>query len=75
MDYKRLLEKYIQHVYDCEGVNFISNIGDAFSTQDFTKEEKEYLEGLSDDQTVQKEREGKGVDTIVSKTKEAYCRD
>ena len=26
IDYKKLLKKYIQHVVDCEGVDFISNI-------------------------------------------------
>tara|TARA_R110000822_G_scaffold272966_2_gene395468 strand:- start:168 stop:425 length:258 start_codon:yes stop_codon:yes gene_type:complete len=41
-----LLKKYIQHVEDCEGVNFVSDINRWPSEQKFSKEEKALLEKL-----------------------------
>lgn len=50
MDYEELLKKYIQHVIDCEGTDFIylANTG-ARCSVDFTQEEIEVLEKLSED--------------------------
>jgi hypothetical protein len=51
MDYRELLIKYIKHVTDCEGVNYIND--NAFKHQSslgiyfFTDEEKIELEKLS----------------------------
>ncbi len=42
-----LIEKYMRHVIDCEGEDFISNIGGYMSDQDFTEEEKKNLNELS----------------------------
>jgi len=44
-----LLKKYMQHVENCEGVNFVSDIGMSWSCVDFTKEEKALLEKLDDE--------------------------
>ena len=41
-----LLKKYIQHVENCEGVNFVSYIGMSCSGIEFSKEEKALLEKL-----------------------------
>lgn len=41
-----LLKKYIQHVENCEGVNFVSDIGSPWSGIEFSKEEKALLEKL-----------------------------
>jgi len=41
-----LLKKYMQHVENCEGVNFVSDIGRDWSGIEFSKEEKALLEKL-----------------------------
>lgn len=41
-----LLKKYMQHVENCEGVNFVSDIGMSWSGIEFSKEEKALLEKL-----------------------------
>lgn len=47
MDYKVLLEKYIQHVVKEEGISFISM--PRFLYTDFTEEEKEELMKIKKD--------------------------
>jgi hypothetical protein len=48
VDYRKLLEKYISHVKDCEGVDFI-NFGDNTGSEaKFSKEEWEILQAISD---------------------------
>ena len=47
MDYRELLLKYIQHVKDCEGVEFIIDGSTALSDVDFTPEEWAELEALA----------------------------
>ncbi len=50
MDYKELLKKYIKHVYEVEGSMFLPSIRIAAERKsDFTKEEAEELERLSDE--------------------------
>lgn len=44
-----LLKKYIQHVEDCEGVNFVSDINNWPSEQKFSKEEKALLEKIDEE--------------------------
>ena len=44
-----LLKKYMEHVEDCEGVTFVSNIGKHSSCIEFTEEEKRTLQNLDDD--------------------------
>jgi hypothetical protein len=46
MDHRELLLKYIRHVKDCEGVDFITKGGD-LSEIDFTPEEWAELEALA----------------------------
>lgn len=46
---KSLLKKYMQHVENCEGVNFVSDIGASWSGIDFNKEEKDLLERLDEE--------------------------
>ncbi len=41
-----LLKKYMIHVENCEGVNFVSDIGRTWSEVEFTKEEIDYLQKL-----------------------------
>lgn len=50
MDYKELLKKYMQHVLDCEGTDFLfcASSGGACDVE-FTDEELEILEKLSED--------------------------
>ena len=50
MDYEQLLKKYIAHVLDCEGTDFLFcvNSGGACD-QEFTQEEIEALEKMSED--------------------------
>lgn len=49
IDYKELLIKYIKHVEMCEGINFISDIGDPWTNSEieFTEEEVSELNKLS----------------------------
>lgn len=47
MDYKALLMKYMQHVRDCESIDFVDPIGDFCSDVEFTDEEKAELERIS----------------------------
>jgi len=47
MNYKELLKKYIKHITDIEGVNFIDNVNYLPSEQDFSEKEVEILENLS----------------------------
>lgn len=49
MDYEELLKKYMQHVKDCESIDYVDQIGDYMSEVEFTKEEREELERLSDE--------------------------
>jgi len=44
-----LLKKYMQHVENCEGVNFVSDIGMSWSGIEFNKEEKALLEKLDEE--------------------------
>lgn len=48
MDYEELLKKYMQHVKDCESIDYVDRIGDSQSEVEFTQEEREELELLSD---------------------------
>lgn len=41
-----LLKKYMNHVINCEGVDFVSDINRPWSDVKFTKKEKELLEVL-----------------------------
>jgi len=43
-----LLEKYMAHVIDCEGIDYVSYIGGHMSDQKFTSDEKAFLQKLSD---------------------------
>lgn len=50
INYRDLLRKYIAHVDQCEGTNFIFAVNDVkFSTVDFTPQELEELKRLSDE--------------------------
>ena len=49
VDYHKLLKKYMAHVIDMEGWDFIENLGDAKSDQVFTGEEAKVLQKMSDD--------------------------
>jgi hypothetical protein len=44
-----LLKKYMQHVEQCEGVNFVSDINEYMCDIKFTDEEKALLEKLDRD--------------------------
>ena len=44
--YERLLEKYIQHVFDNEGSTFISRLSAGYSGVKFTQKEIEILKNL-----------------------------
>lgn len=50
MDYEALLKKYMAHVIDCEGFDFLelANSGGACD-QEFTEEELEILEQISEE--------------------------
>lgn len=50
MDYEELLKKYMQHVRDCESIDYVDRIGDCGSDVDFTDDEKAELERLSEEQ-------------------------
>lgn len=39
IDYEALLRKYVKHVTDCEGANYVDHIGDPLSEVEFTPEE------------------------------------
>lgn len=52
MDYEALLKKYMQHVCDCEGIDFVVRIGDRHSDVEFTDEEKAELERISEERHV-----------------------
>lgn len=47
MDYQELLKKYIAHVGDQEGTDFIPEVGNQSPTHHFTQEELEHLNWLS----------------------------
>lgn len=47
MNYKKLLEKYIQYIDDNEGTNYISEVKKIYSEVNFTKEEWKELLNLS----------------------------
>jgi hypothetical protein len=50
MDHKKLLKKYIKHVYEVEGSMFLPSIvHDTSRKDDFTKEEIKELELLSEE--------------------------
>lgn len=49
MDYEELLKKYMQHVKDCESIDYVDQIGDYMSEVEFTEEEKAELERISDE--------------------------
>ena len=44
-----LLKKYMNHVDDCEGIDFTGSIGERPSEQEFTDKEKSLLLKLSND--------------------------
>jgi hypothetical protein len=46
-DYKTLLKKYMQHVGECEGRDFLDNIGSYMSDVDFTEDEAAALRNTS----------------------------
>lgn len=48
MDYKTLLEKYMKHVQDCEGINFLPVEWYYMSEVEFTQEEKDALQAIND---------------------------
>jgi major membrane immunogen (membrane-anchored lipoprotein) len=50
--YKTLLSKYIHHVRDCEGVDFITTGHATHSVVDFTEEEMKILESLAADPSI-----------------------
>jgi hypothetical protein len=50
VDYEALLKKYMQHVRDCESIDYVDHIGDFCSDVEFTQEEREELERISEDQ-------------------------
>jgi hypothetical protein len=41
-----LLKKYMDHVDDCEGVNFVSKLNSYMSNQEFTPAEVKWLKEL-----------------------------
>lgn len=43
IDFEALLRKYVEHVSDCEGINYLSQIGESHSEVEFTPEEVAYL--------------------------------
>lgn len=47
MDYVELLKKYMDHVTECEGIDFVDQIGCAHSDVEFTAEEIAELERIS----------------------------
>lgn|GEM_PF-6797883 len=51
IDYKKLLEKYRQHVEWMEGVDFVFNMMDTdkYGDVQFTKEEIEFMQSISPD--------------------------
>lgn len=50
MDYEELLKKYMQHVLDCEGTDFVWQLNSGGPCDvEFTAEEVEILEKLSED--------------------------
>ena len=46
MNYKELLTKYIQHVRECEGVDFISKVNHSISDVYFNTDEFNELQRL-----------------------------
>ena len=46
IDYKTILEKYVQHVGDNEGEDFISRLNNGISDTKFTKQEVKILEKI-----------------------------
>ena len=50
VDHRELLRKYISHVRDCEGIDYLGRLGDPMSEQDFTAEEKAELVRLASEE-------------------------
>ena len=51
IDYKSLLKKYIKHVSDCEGIDFIDRINEhQFSDVKFSDDESEKLKEFSNNE-------------------------
>ena len=50
VDHRELLRKYIAHVTDCEGIDYLGRLGDPMSEQDFTAEEKAELVRLASEE-------------------------
>lgn len=48
MSYKKLLQKYIKHVVDCEGSDFLLKANELYSNVKFTNEELVELEFLGE---------------------------
>lgn len=55
IDLTKLIEKYMNHVYDCEGSDFLCYLNSSFSNQTFTEEEVEFLKNVG-----KEEEEDKG---------------
>lgn len=47
IDYKALLNKYMAHILDCEGWDFLQDINHHHSTVSFTAEEIRELQNIS----------------------------
>ena len=50
MDYRKLLQKYIEAVVFHEGVTFFPDAGDSYTGSTFTQEEVDELNKLADEQ-------------------------
>lgn len=50
MNYEALLKKYMQHVRDCESIDYVDRIGDRVFDVEFTQEEQDELERISEAQ-------------------------
>ncbi len=51
LDFEALLKKYVRHVGQCEGTNFIWHIGRPWSEEVFTDAERRYMEALAGEET------------------------
>lgn len=49
VNYELLLKKYIRHVGECEGTDFVGYIGVYMSEVEFTPEEKQKMEEISNE--------------------------
>lgn len=50
-EYRQLLKKYMAHIKDCEGCDFIINIGDYMSNQSFSNNEMYLIREISEEIT------------------------